>query len=1152
MSHLSLLAIALLVLGCEANHLDLKGPPCPDGNGLYAVGCSQKYLECVNNVEYVQTCPEGLTFDRLMSRCERRSNNYLCNSENRRTLNVRQKVIAFNCTGRLSGDYPLDKTVCNENYYQCSNGMFFMRKCPHQQVYVPLLKRCDYKSMCNDVKTHPARAYASPTYDADNFVVTTKEFENGHHGIDCKVQGDMYFTNDKQCSPYFFQCSNGKLFRKTCPEGLIYVLDQNLCDYPQGVKGCPEYDGSETSYQSPDSTTTSAPYAPPVAAPAAPYAPIPYSPANEPTHPPATRPIPTRPTYNPPKTTYTPRYTSAAAPTVAPTAAPYVPAPAPVAPVYSQQISYNPAIHGDCKNKDDGFYGIKHCHSKFLACTGGYGRVVFCAENLYFDERVSACDFADACNGPRKQEDISVLYNHGGAYNEQPAEIKVDFDCTGKSNGDYVKEACSKTYFRCQDGRAFAASCAADLVYNKATLTCDYADHCDKNYVEPSKTYGGNDKPIPTIKYEAPVVYTTQPPKTTGYTQPARDTERPSTIYARPIYTKAPTTVGYEEPVTTRAPYTTHATEAPIIVDDFSCTNLIDGNHASGLCKNVFYTCSNNQLTATRCPGGLVFNPYLGQCDYEENVRDCKGYQPVETTTQLYSRPESTTGRYAEYSTRVSTINRYEPIVTDGYVPTTTPGYAPTVTTGYGYPTVPVTPGYAPVRTTKPPRHAAYCELLSNGNYGRVCEQYFIQCYNSETFEQECPAGLYYSIANDRCDHKENVEGCPEYKPTPTTTPAAEQPQPPKYGYKPDKYPNIDYTTTTPGPVDTTPIAEAFSCYGRPDGIYALPYCSKDYVQCIHGRSLVSSCAAGLFYSESTGLCDYKANVEICGNRKGSDIISTNACSGKADGYYSVGCSSHYFSCINERIRKETCPNKLKFSKEKKSCQYPTDISECSISVNPDRAPPAVPSDFCVIRPNGLHAFKTCSPHYVVCDNKRAIAGTCATPLVFNGLNQLCDYKSNNKECVKDYIPAVTSSYNSYTTPAQEQPTTTATPYVPQTTTTGHIFYKASSTTTQRYQQPTTTTTPYQAPTTTTTQRYQQPTTTTTQRYQQPTTTTTQRYEQPTTTTAATTTPSRDVEIPTTTTGYKPYEETTTTPARDVTTTTASYVPTTTAHQSWY
>ncbi|EFP08109.1 hypothetical protein CRE_17312 [Caenorhabditis remanei] len=52
----------------------LKEPPYPGGNGLYAVGCSQKYLECVNNVEYVQSCPEGLYFDRLMSRCERRSN----------------------------------------------------------------------------------------------------------------------------------------------------------------------------------------------------------------------------------------------------------------------------------------------------------------------------------------------------------------------------------------------------------------------------------------------------------------------------------------------------------------------------------------------------------------------------------------------------------------------------------------------------------------------------------------------------------------------------------------------------------------------------------------------------------------------------------------------------------------------------------------------------------------------------------------------------------------------------------------------------------------------------------------------------------------------------------------------------------------------
>uniref|UniRef100_A0A1I7USJ8 Chitin-binding type-2 domain-containing protein n=1 Tax=Caenorhabditis tropicalis TaxID=1561998 RepID=A0A1I7USJ8_9PELO len=1146
MRQLSLLVTTALVLAVEAkNVLNPKGPPCPDGDGLYAVGCNSKYLQCVNNVEFEQSCPEGLFFDRLMSRCERRSVNHLCNEENRKTLNVRQKAVAINCVGRLSGDYPLDKSVCNENYYQCANGISYMRKCPHNQVYSPILKRCDYASNCrgsDGVKLYAAAAYASPTYDADNFVVTTKEFENGHRDINCTVVGDLYFTNDGQCSPYFWQCSNGKLFRKTCPEGLIYRLSQNLCDYPQGVKECPEYDGSETAYE-PAPTTTSAPYAPP--ATSTPRYETPVDPV----------PAPTPPAYIPPVAPFTMAPTPpTSGPQRTPTIAPYVPAAAPSAPVYSQPISYQPAIHGDCQGKEDGFFEIKQCHSEFLTCAGGNGRVISCANDLVYDARTSACDFLEACKGPRKQEDIPVLYNHGGALDEKPVEAKVDFDCSGKVNGEYFKEACTKNYFRCQDGRAFAASCPADLVYNKATATCDYADNCEKNYMEPSQLY---EKPTTTAAYQPPVTYTTQPPTTTGYTQPP--TQRPSTVYARPIYTTEPTTVGYEEPSTTVYSTTQAPVTLPISLDDFSCARLIDGNHASGLCKNIFFTCSNNQVTATKCPGNLVFNPYQGQCDYERNVRDCQGYQPAETTTASYSQPQtSTSGYYPVKTTTKRHVPSYAPTSTPGYAPTSTPGYAPTTQA----------PIYVPVTyaTTERPTYAAFCERLGDGNYGHECENYFFKCYNFETFKYECPAGLYYSLKRDQCDHKENVEGCPGY--TPTTTPAAEQPQTPKYGYKADNYPNIDYTTTTPGPVDTTPIAEAFSCYGRPDGIYALPYCSKDYVQCIHGRSLVASCASGLFYSEMTGLCDYKNNVDICKIRKGSDSIDNNACLGKADGYYSAGCSSHYFSCIDEQIRKMSCPNKLKFSQTKGRCTYPTDVSECSIAANPERTPPAVPSDFCTIRPNGLHAFKTCSPHYIVCDNSKAIAGTCAAPLVFNGQNQLCDYKSNNKECGSDYIQPVTDAYSSYTTRAQEQPQTTTTkPYQPQTTPTARPLYKAETTTTRAYQPPSTTTRAYQAPTrttrayeapTTTTRAYEAPKTTT--RAYQPPTTTRRPYEAPTTTTqrqtttskqyetVATTTPAEDIEVPTTTVGYQTSQETTTTPE----VTTAPYVaPSTTAQNNY-
>ncbi|EGT45854.1 hypothetical protein CAEBREN_16957 [Caenorhabditis brenneri] len=71
---------------------------------------------CVGRLNFEKFCPEGLFFDELMARCERRAVNHLCIDANVKTLNVCQKPIfsAINCAGRLNGDHPLDKNIVNK------------------------------------------------------------------------------------------------------------------------------------------------------------------------------------------------------------------------------------------------------------------------------------------------------------------------------------------------------------------------------------------------------------------------------------------------------------------------------------------------------------------------------------------------------------------------------------------------------------------------------------------------------------------------------------------------------------------------------------------------------------------------------------------------------------------------------------------------------------------------------------------------------------------------------------------------------------------------------------------------------------------------------------------------------------------------------
>ncbi|CAB3399650.1 unnamed protein product [Caenorhabditis bovis] len=850
MRFISLILASVLFSVSIAGYLKPKGSPCPQGDGLYSVGCSQFYLQCVNGIEYERTCPEGLYFDRLLSRCERRANNHACTETKKDFANVRQKAFFIDCKSRKNGDYAIEKNICDENYYQCSNEIGYMRKCPFNQYFSPTTKRCDYYENCRSTIAGKytkdyANAYASQYAANDGSKVEVVE-ENGT-GIDCSRLGNATITID-ECSQVYWMCANYKLFKKYCPTGLVYDKDEDLCNHRNFVKGCAEFTGA--------STTT------------------------------------------------------------------------PPAPSEDISATYNGTL---CQGKDDGFYPLETCSNKFVSCNGGVSREIPCADNLVFDVRINACDYPEACKSERKVEEIPALFTHGGSAMKNHTDVPVDFDCSDKEDGLYVKDKCSTKYVQCNDRTAFWMTCPANLVFNMATKTCDYLDNCDKqvfcsctkinnycrNYVEARTTQ----------------IYTT------------------TTSMKTPIVTS---TVSYENIVDNSAPAPPPAQEEAV---GFSCEKLENGLYAVGLCKPQFHQCWNRRHSTSNCPSPLIFNPYTGQCDYRNNVADCNGvtigvptYTPTSTAKTLTTTTSTTAAPQSAYKDVATTIV------------------------------------YAPIDP--------FCERLADGNYGVGCNQYFYQCESFETKKVKCPAGLYYNRVKHLCDFRDQIPECnpnSTYKTTqpPTTTTAT-------------------YSTGNAAPAPPpsqkthTPSADGkFSCVGRVDGIYALPYCTSDYVQCINGQALVSQCATGLVYSENSGLCDYRENVENC-NSSGSqaaDSIPNEACAGKTDGYYSNGCSPHYYSCIGEKIRKMSCPAKLRFSTAKGVCDYPGDVAECGLSSQPIQTPPVADSSLCVNKINGLHSFKRCSPHYVVCENGIATTGTCAAPLVFNGATELCDYKSNQPEC---------------------------------------------------------------------------------------------------------------------------------------------------------
>ncbi|EGT45977.1 hypothetical protein CAEBREN_17259 [Caenorhabditis brenneri] len=414
-----------------------------------------------------------------------------------------------------------------------------------------------------------------------------------------------------------------------------------------------------------------------------------------------------------------------------------------------------------------------------------------------------------------------------------------------------------------------------------------------------------------------------------------------------------------------------------------------DGLYAVG-CSSKYLQCVNNVESEHSCPEGFYFDRLMSRCERRAENYLCKKInmknlnvrqKAIENNTLIIFRcpqhqvyiPTIEKCDYVE-NCKSSGVNNYV-----SPIPSTTPSQAdteePIIIASYPAITdAPVTSGYTQSvhKTTLPSQnYSAFCERLADGNYGLDCENYYFECFNSETFKQYCPAELVYSLLTDQCDYKVNVEGCPEFvKPTPFTFPSWSEPK--IVEYESGKHLNIDHITITPRPVDTASVSKDFACYQRPDGLYGLPYCSNYFIQCLHGLFYFTPCRDGLFYNEWAGYCDEKKNIPICNDSDKSGSINSNSCIGKTDGYYSAGCSPHYFGCYNEAMYRLKCPAFLKFE-ENEGCKYATSVAACDMPKNPDETPPQLPKDFCTTRSDGLHAVRICSRHYVICDNGKSI-----------------------------------------------------------------------------------------------------------------------------------------------------------------------------------
>ncbi|VDK82632.1 unnamed protein product [Litomosoides sigmodontis] len=579
---------ALLIISLQINLIEnasgmaellreLAVPDCSrrNSNGLYARGCSSKFMRCYNGKLYVYRCGDGLKFNVETAKCEKAKRIIAC-------LNN----ISLDCSNRKDGIYGSGK--CSTTYYRCFRGQSSEMSCPADLYYNDKLKGCDKVDRIEECNVlialqgfNERRASYLGKYMGRNLLSNfneTKRYIGGAYGLSFGKENvdNGHDDNDKKrlirqtvkssiaksaaesncitqerdvaehsaCSKFYYNCTNGKSIQLQCPEGQVYDARQRQCNVAEFVPECANTKSST-------------------------------SPATD---------------------------------------------------IQIADIILAPELNAFCNATGDGLFSAG-CKNYFYFCASGYGYHVKCPEGLFFDNETRACNYKERvtlCNlasdhlrqvtianeqphtyattaksvdqgdGNEWAKNYNVQMKkviHGNANHipeaslpalllrlskyEQNLPLHKDFNCRSKANGFY-SIGCKTEFVACANQRMFFFECPRSLIFNEEAQICDHAE----NVADCLKTEDANGKES----------FLTTIPEMEREISSAKKTE---TVHG----------------VTT-------------IQDQNFCKNLNDGVYFND-CKNEYIVCSGQTAFPYNCREGQIIDPVSKTCNEEENVPQC-------------------------------------------------------------------------------------------------------------------------------------------------------------------------------------------------------------------------------------------------------------------------------------------------------------------------------------------------------------------------------------------------------------------------------------------------------------------------------------------------------------------------------------------------
>ncbi|XP_013774373.1 uncharacterized protein LOC106459308 [Limulus polyphemus] len=559
---------------------------------------------------------------------------------------------------------------------------------------------------------------------------------------------------------------------------------------------------------------------------------------------------------------------------------------------YAKNVNCNRTCDKDCDDKPtvppgnyckkpSGLFPHPTKCNLFIHCSKNIHHIKECPSILHFNPRLRVCDWPwnTGCGSNTTEPEPEP---------EIPDDkVTCDCDCCFLP----VKGDCA-AYIRCEGGIAYRGRCPGSLLFNKDVENCDLPENviCEDKPKDPNYNCTSEFGLFPHpkdcgkfIKCSHWMPYVMNCPSKLHFDPAIKVCDWPNKDGCHGIVPTKPS----------KPDGTCDLCECCFIPDDKDCA--------------AFTRCENGKSYKDRCSPGLLFNPKIENCDFEENV-DCEKPKVYTTTT-------------VQETTTVSRVISTVP------------------------PTLPPEP--ICFRCPEP------CGLFPDP---KDCERFYF-CYTGLSFRKKCPSGLHFNAFLQTCDKPDATGGCD------TTT-------------------TVQETTTVSRVISTVPptLPPEPICFRCPEpcGLFPDPKDCERFYFCYTGLSFRKKCPSGLHFNAFLQTCD-KPDSDVCGKTTGPTIrpATNQTCSSDCSMIRDTNDCTKYKFCENNKIYEITCPSDLAFNPKTDTCDY-ADKVECRDPRCPE--------------PNGFFPHPDSCLKYIKCENWQFKIMKCPEGLGFNPNTRCCNW----------------------------------------------------------------------------------------------------------------------------------------------------------------